>query len=37
MMSTPNFHTPAIALAFDTLAIALCHLGYGDAPTASPR
>ena len=26
MLSTANFHTPAIALAFDTLAIALCHL-----------
>ena len=26
ILSTANFHTPAIALAFDTLAIALCHL-----------
>jgi histidine ammonia-lyase len=26
ILSTPNFHTPAIALAFDTLAIALNHL-----------
>lgn len=26
ILSTPNFHTPAIALAFDTLAIALTHL-----------
>lgn len=26
MLSTANFHTPAIALAFDTLAIALTHL-----------
>jgi histidine ammonia-lyase len=26
MLSTPNFHTPAIALAFDTLAIATVHL-----------
>lgn len=26
MLSTANFHTPSIALAFDTLAIALCHL-----------
>ncbi len=31
MMSTPNFHTPAIALAFDTLAIALCHWATGSA------
>jgi histidine ammonia-lyase len=26
MLSTANFHTHAIALAFDTLAIALTHL-----------
>lgn len=26
ILSTTNFHTPAIALAFDTLAIALTHL-----------
>jgi histidine ammonia-lyase len=26
ILSTANFHTPAIAIAFDTLAIALCHL-----------
>ncbi len=26
ILSTANFHTPAIALAFDTLAIALTHL-----------
>ncbi|WP_227322567.1 HAL/PAL/TAL family ammonia-lyase [Acidisoma silvae] len=26
ILSTANFHTPAIALAFDSLAIALCHL-----------
>ncbi len=26
IVSTANFHTPAIALAFDTLAIAVCHL-----------
>lgn len=26
MLSTANFHTPAIALAFDTLAIALTHI-----------
>jgi histidine ammonia-lyase len=26
ILSTPNFHTPAIALAFDSLAIALTHL-----------
>ncbi len=26
ILSTGNFHTPAIALAFDSLAIALCHL-----------
>ncbi len=26
IVSTANFHTPAIALAFDTLAIAICHL-----------
>jgi histidine ammonia-lyase len=29
MLSTPNFHTPAIALAFDTLAIALPALATG--------
>jgi histidine ammonia-lyase len=26
ILSTANFHTPAIALGFDSLAIALCHL-----------
>lgn len=26
MLSTPNFHTPSIALAFDTLAIVTVHL-----------
>ncbi|MCB8883905.1 histidine ammonia-lyase [Acidisoma cellulosilytica] len=26
ILSTANYHTPAIALAFDSLAIALCHL-----------
>jgi histidine ammonia-lyase len=26
ILSTANFHTPSIALAFDTLAIAICHL-----------
>jgi len=26
MLSSGNFHTPAIALAFDQLALALCHL-----------
>ncbi len=31
ILSTANFHTPAIALAFDTLAIALCHLATGSA------
>ena len=31
MMSTANFHTPAIALAFDTLAIGLCHLATASA------
>lgn len=31
LMSTPNFHTPAIALAFDTLAIALCQWATGSA------
>jgi histidine ammonia-lyase len=25
VVSTGNFHTPALALAFDTLALALCH------------
>ncbi len=31
ILSTANFHTPAIALAFDTLAIALCHLATASA------
>ena len=31
ILSTANFHTPAIALAFDTMAIALCHLATGSA------
>lgn len=26
VVSTGNFHTPALALAFDTLALALCHV-----------
>jgi histidine ammonia-lyase len=26
ILATANFHTPAIALAFDTLAIGICHL-----------
>lgn len=29
--SAANFHTPAIALAFDTLAISLCHLSTASA------
>ena len=31
ILSTANFHTPAIALAFDTTTIALCHLATGSA------
>lgn len=31
MLSTANFHTPSIALAFDTLAIVLCHLATASA------
>jgi histidine ammonia-lyase len=31
MLSTPNFHTPALALALDTLAIAHVHLATASA------
>lgn len=31
ILSTANFHTPAIALAFDTLAIVNCHLATASA------
>ena len=31
MLSSPNFHTPAIALGMDTLAIAITHLASGSA------
>ncbi len=31
ILSTANFHTPAIALAFDTMGIALCHLATASA------
>jgi histidine ammonia-lyase len=31
MLSTANFHTPAIALAFDTLAIVMVHLATASA------
>lgn len=31
LISTPNFHTPALALALDALAIALCHVATASA------
>ena len=35
ILSTPNFHTPAVALAFDSLAIVLCHLATASAHRTS--